>query len=145
MNHPPQFDPDAPSEHEAEPYQHVEAVLRDAGRPLTRSDLRAALKLGAAESELLHGLVGREPFVEVDARRWGLIDRDLPAGEAGFRQALAAIHDADSKDAESAFMTVQKLSSLHATWTYEMAASAYRVHKSRVLSAPRTLSGIRIR
>ncbi len=138
-------EPSSASERRHEQYRQVEAALRSAGLPLSRSELRTALALEAGESELLHGLVGREPFIEVDARRWGLIDRDLPGGEIGFRQALDAIRDANSKDTESAYLTVQKLSRVHATWSYEMAASAFRVHKTQALSFPRTLSGIKLR
>ena len=103
------------------------------------------MQLPADETELLHGLVGREPFIEVDARRWGLIDRDLPGGEPALRLALEALGQANSKDAESAYLVVQRLSDQHASWSFEMAASAYRVYKSSSLSFPRTLSGIRIR
>ncbi len=139
------LDRDAALEREEQRYRAVETVLRGAGRPLTRSELRAALELEADDSELFHGLVGREPFIEVDSRSWGLVERDLPDGEAGFERALAAIAAANSKDAESAFLTVQQLSSAHASWSYEMAASAYRVYKTRALSFPRTLSGVRMR
>lgn len=145
MNTPEIPDPDAQSAREDEPYRSVEAVLRSAGRPLTRSELREALSIGASETELFHSLVGREPFIEVDARHWGLIDRDVPSGESGFQLALDAIREADSKDAEQAYVAVQAISAEHASWSYEMAASAYRVYKSRALSCPRMMSGIRVR
>jgi len=109
----------------------VEATLRRAGRPLTRAEVRLALNIPADDAQVFHAMVGRLPFVEVDPRRWGLVDRDIPGGVAAYEAAIVAIGAARCTTPLAAQAAVARLSGAHATWTREIVASAYRTWKAR--------------
>ncbi len=109
----------------------VEATLRHGGKPLTRAEVRLALNIPADDVQIFHAMVGRLPFVEVDHRRWGLVDRDVPGGVAAYEAAIVAIGTARCTTPLAAQAAVARLSGAHATWSREMVASAYRTWKAR--------------
>jgi hypothetical protein len=111
--------------------QSMELVLRCAGHPLTRSELRAALGLPADHTACFYALHGRPPFVEIDDRRLGLIDRDLPGSTGALQQALEAIAHTGCRAPDVAHAVVTSLGEELASWSKEMAASAYRIFKAR--------------
>ncbi len=126
-------------------YDDVEAALRYAGRPLTRSELRAALNIPANDARLFHGMVGRVPFVEVSNRAWGLVDRDVPGGSAAFEAALIALDSDPCNTPARAYMIVRRVSAVHETWSQELMVSAYRVWKARSTVFALEVSGTVVR
>jgi hypothetical protein len=111
-------------------FQRIESALRCAGRPMTRTELRAALGLSPLDSSAFYALQGHLPFVEVDARRWGLAERDVPGGLAAGHRAVCALQLAACRSPAVATSVVHGVSAELATWTPEMAASAYRLVKA---------------
>jgi len=110
---------------------------------MTRSELRAALALDAVEARTLHVLAGTLPFVEVDARRWGLVDRDVPGGAKAFEAAIAALERAACAMSQDAVAVIASLLAPHSSWTPEMAGSAYRVLKVRRAAFAAERTGVR--
>jgi hypothetical protein len=111
-------------------FQRIESALRCAGRPMTRTELRAALGLSPLDSAVFYALQGRLPFVEVDGRRWGLAERDVPGGLGAFHRAVCALQLAACRSPAVATGVVLALGGDLGAWTPEMAASAYRVVKA---------------
>jgi superfamily I DNA/RNA helicase/mRNA-degrading endonuclease RelE of RelBE toxin-antitoxin system len=69
-------------------HELAEQLLRDAGEPMTRDELvsRIRERLGASELALLQ-VFTRPQFVRLDARRMGLLDRDVPGGARAVAEA----------------------------------------------------------
>jgi hypothetical protein len=111
-------------------FQRIESALRCAGRPMTRTELRAALGLSPLDSAVFYALQGHLPFVEVDGRRWGLAERDVPGGLEAFHRAVCALQLAACRSPAVATGVVLALGGDLGAWTPEMAASAYRVVKA---------------
>jgi len=90
-------------------------------------------------------LAGTLPFVEVDARRWGLVDRDVPGGAKAFEVALTALDRAACATLQDAIAVIACMPAPHSSWTPEMAGSAYRVLKVRRVTFIAERTGVRIR
>lgn len=116
--------------------KRIEAALRCAGRPLSRCDLRAALGLGSMDVGSFYTLQGRLPFVEVDARRWGLVERDVPGGLPAFTAAVTAMTRAGCRAPGAADEVVRALGGIYEQWTPEMIVSAYRAVKLGGFASP---------
>lgn len=109
----------------------AEQALREAGTPLDRGAL--AQKLGEMAQTVFYRMSGARPFVELDVRTWGLIDRDVPGGNAAFDQAvseLRATWGSQLNTSEAVIETVRTLSDEHAQWTREMIVAAIRYARS---------------
>jgi len=105
----------------------AESALRDAGTPLDRGVL--SVRLGDAAQTTLYRMAGTRPFVELDARTWGLIERDLPGGDACFDAAVNFLRNSRGSDlntSDPVITEVRALSADHARWTREMAVAAIR-------------------
>lgn len=120
-------------------------ALRAAGRPLTRSELRAELGIAADDARPFHAMAGVLPFVEVDARRWGLVERDVPGGTKAFDAALTVLARAGCATSHDAKLVIAQMPGPHDSWTSEMSVSAYRVLKSRRAAFAAEGTGVRVR
>jgi len=110
----------------------AEAALHREGKPMLRADL--VLALGAAAQEALYRMAGKRPFVEIDSRTWGLIERDLPGGSEAFEVALETVRSTIPRTAaitDELVATVRALSDAHRAWSREMVATAVRCARSQ--------------
>ncbi len=73
---------------------------------------------------------------------WGLVDRDVPGGEAAFDMAIAALEEKQCTTPECARVLIRDLSADHALWSEELAASAYRTWKAERNTFPPEKSAI---
>ncbi len=105
----------------------VEKLLRRHGKPMTRTELIATL--GASTQTIFYVMLGQRPFVELYSQVWGLIDRDVPGGDAAFDEALALLRPSWSRCSaitEEAVEAVRALSAHHRSWSRDTIVSAIR-------------------
>ncbi len=109
----------------------AEAALSREGKPMLRADLMLAL--GDAAQEAFYRMTGKRPFVEIDSRSWGLIERDVPGGNAAFDLALEMLRTMIPRAAaitDELVAQVCTLSDAHRAWSREMVATAVRCARS---------------
>lgn len=107
-------------------------ILQEHGGPLTRAELLAAVRCRASCRALsFQGTILHAPFVPLDERRVGLIERDVPGGHTAMEAAAAILEDALKRTHRALFprealRAVQALGGDHASWTTSMISAAAR-------------------
>jgi hypothetical protein len=127
-------------DHEEAPEErlHVRDVLRETllevGEPMPLGPLLEALfaTRGGSETAAQMTLLGA-PFLQVDAERYGLVERDLPGGPEALAEAANALEAELEARQEGlgvgeVLALVRELSPEHERWTLEMAKSVPRLH-----------------
>lgn len=109
-----------------------EQILEDAGGPLDFKELlaRARHQTDMADGTAIQ-MVREAPFVRLDERRVGLVERDIPGGPHAVAAAIEAViqtlnETQNGLTPHQATVLVNAISAVHASWTRQLVTSVLR-------------------
>jgi superfamily I DNA/RNA helicase/mRNA-degrading endonuclease RelE of RelBE toxin-antitoxin system len=110
-------------------HELMEEILREAGEPLARDEIVSRIRARIGITDLaINQAITRPEFVRVDLDRIGLVERDVPGGQAAIDEARdEAATLLERRDRGLSIFhvheEVSRLSAAHEQWTRELTSS----------------------